>query len=91
MLSVHVFVLQSSTNYGSPVWRRVSTQGLRWWKAQVTLVSDPTSPVSNIVLEGVVGGGENGDIIVDDMDVSTGACSKSLVYRELVKGQNLKY
>ena len=58
------------------VWRRISTQGLVWWKAEVTLKSDPRSPITNVILEGVVGDGDKGDIVVDDMDIKTGACSE---------------
>jgi len=54
----------------------VSSQGLLWWNAQVTLTSDPTSPVTNVVLEGVVGKGDKGDLVVDDIDITSGACSK---------------
>lgn len=56
----------------------MSTQGLVWWNAQVTIKSDPVSPYTYVVLEGVVGDGDKGDIVVDDMDIKTGACSKSL-------------
>lgn len=72
----HCYTCLTQGSKRTLVWRRVSTQGLVWWNAQVTLTSDPVSPITNVVLEGVVGAGDKGDIVVDDMAITTGACSK---------------
>lgn len=70
--------MQGVGKNGPPVWRRISSQGLLWWQAQVTMKSDPTDPVQYIFLQGVVGIGDKGDIAVDDIDVTTGPCSMYL-------------
>lgn len=68
-------ILQKSGN-GLPVWKRTTSQGLSWWKAQISWSSDPSDPITNFVLEGVVGSGTKGDIAVDDISVTSGPCSK---------------
>lgn len=73
-------VLQGPNRNGLPVWRRIFTQGLLWWQAQVTLTSDPNDPVTNVLVQGVAGDGSNGDIVIDDIDITTGACSKIFCY-----------
>ncbi|KAK7473655.1 hypothetical protein BaRGS_00035133, partial [Batillaria attramentaria] len=58
-------------NRGTPVWTRKSNQGNRWNMAQVTIT--PTSDYS-LEFEGVLGGGIQSDIAIDDVNATVGGC-----------------
>ena len=56
---------------GSPIWTLSGSQGIKWYKAQVTVKS---AIAYQITFEGVVGQGYKGDIAIDDITNSQGAC-----------------
>jgi len=58
------------------LWTRTGSQGLAWWKAQVNIMSDPNNPVTQIGLQGVVGTGTKGDVVIDDINMTSGSCRK---------------
>ncbi|XP_033751995.1 MAM domain-containing glycosylphosphatidylinositol anchor protein 1-like [Pecten maximus] len=59
---------------GQPIWTRHSNQGNQWSTGQVTVQS---SQAYQIVFEGIVGNGYAGDIAIDDVRVTAGACGAS--------------
>ena len=56
---------------GNPIWTLSGNQGLKWRKAQATIISVRSY---RITFEGTVGSGYHSDIAIDDIDVSIGAC-----------------
>ncbi|WAR02788.1 MLRP1-like protein, partial [Mya arenaria] len=58
----------------SPTWVKQGTQGNKWVQAQITVSA--TKPF-NIVLEGVRGTSYKGDIGLDDVAITDGACAGS--------------
>ncbi|XP_078334103.1 MAM and LDL-receptor class A domain-containing protein 1-like [Crassostrea virginica] len=57
---------------GSAVWTRNGNQGSQWVQGQVTITGP--GPL-NVVIEGTKGTGYRGDIGIDDVNITTGACS----------------
>ena len=56
---------------GNPIWSLTGNQGLKWRKAQTTVIS---STNYRITFEGTVGNGYHSDIAIDDIDITDGAC-----------------
>uniref|UniRef100_A0AAY5KAR3 MAM domain-containing protein n=2 Tax=Esox lucius TaxID=8010 RepID=A0AAY5KAR3_ESOLU len=71
--SLSMVLHTTQSRVGTPMWHRAHTQGDEWRLAQ----SHVTSPeVHQVVLEASVGG-EAGDIAIDDIAFTAGACTPS--------------
>lgn len=67
--SLQIYLTQSTND--SLFWQRNGTQGAVWKQAQETIMS----PVDyRLSIRGYVGNGYQGDIAIDDFNVSNGAC-----------------
>ena len=72
---MHLFSsLQLQSDLKTPLWSLSGNMGNSWYGGQVTVSS--TIPY-HLVFEAVVGGGELGDIAIDDVDYRDGACDNS--------------
>ncbi|ESO97870.1 hypothetical protein LOTGIDRAFT_152977 [Lottia gigantea] len=69
---LNVYV-KSSADLGDPVWTKQDSQGNLWKKGQIT-ISQGSKPYS-VVIEGTGGNGYKGDIGIDDIALSDGACT----------------
>ncbi|XP_035827621.1 MAM and LDL-receptor class A domain-containing protein 1-like [Aplysia californica] len=74
-LNVYQVKSGASNNLGSPRWSFSYDIGRGWRKAEVTLDLDGSYQV---VFEGVVGSSFRSDIGVDDISLTSGACSNTL-------------
>ena len=57
----------------SVVFQRDGSQGNRWRRAQVAILSDTEY---TLILEGSIGGGIKSDIAIDDISFTDGPCGK---------------
>ena len=75
MYGSHIGQLNVYTKVGAqflgPVWSKSGTYGNQWWNGKIPLSNQ--SPYQ-IVFEGVRGAGYQGDIALDDIEVSEGQC-----------------
>ena len=83
-LIMSYFHIQVGANYSSPVWTHQRSIDANWHQATVELTSTSTY---NIVFEGIRGTSFLGDIALDDIRVSNGACGEISV----VKGYSLSF
>ncbi|KAL8608892.1 hypothetical protein ACOMHN_065230 [Nucella lapillus] len=77
MYGIHVnrlnVYIRMGSNLGPAVWTRQQTQGNKWIQGQVLVPGQP-SP-TNLVFEGIRGPSYRGDIGLDDIRATTGACN----------------
>ena len=66
--------VQVGTSYGSPLWTHQRSIDANWHQATVSLTNTRTY---SIVFEGVRGTSYLGDIALDDIRVTNGACGQS--------------
>ena len=68
----------SSTQHRQLVWTRKGTQGPEWKRAQIHITSDVLGTSwqgdVKVILEALTGGGNLGDIAVDDISMNLGDC-----------------
>ena len=67
------FYLQTSRK--QRLWSKSGSQGDQWILAQVPLTSAQSSQQFSIIFEGVAGAGVTGDIAIDDVSISSQACT----------------
>ncbi|XP_033751986.1 MAM and LDL-receptor class A domain-containing protein 1-like [Pecten maximus] len=72
-------------NMGNPAWTKIGYQGNYWKFASVyltpeTLASPSQQSRVQVIIEGVVGNGYQGDIAIDDISVNDGPCPPSSYY-----------
>ncbi|CAH3118157.1 unnamed protein product [Pocillopora meandrina] len=68
--TLNVLLLQNKTR-SSPIWSLSSNQGDIWRVAQVTLNS---AVDFSVIFEGITGTSYTGDIAIDDVEITDGAC-----------------
>ncbi|XP_033121475.1 MAM and LDL-receptor class A domain-containing protein 1-like [Anneissia japonica] len=70
--TLNVYIVDSTGAVGSPVWTRTNNQGNFWILGQVSV---STSGIYRVMFEGIRGVGFTGDISLDDVTITDGACS----------------
>ena len=73
-LNVYSTDAGKTATLGSPIWSRSYNMGNQWRLGQKTLYPNGQYQV---IFEGVIGDGYNGDISLDDITVSKGECDKA--------------
>ncbi|XP_067654295.1 MAM and LDL-receptor class A domain-containing protein 1-like isoform X2 [Haliotis asinina] len=76
--TLNVYVLRNGV-LSSPIWHLSGNQGDSWKVAEVSLSTGSSNTPYQIVFEGTVGAGYEGDIAIDDFSVTTGACSSGVI------------
>ncbi|CAF3694948.1 unnamed protein product, partial [Didymodactylos carnosus] len=70
--SLNVFIQSQNVQQGIPLWSLNGDQGDRWRPAKATIHSPDKF---QIIFEGVVGSSYTGDISIDDVSLTNGACT----------------
>ncbi|XP_046559779.1 MAM and LDL-receptor class A domain-containing protein 1-like [Haliotis rubra] len=76
--TLNVYVMRNGAR-GSPLWHLSGNQGNSWKMAKVSLNTVASNTSYQIVFEGTVGAGYEGDIAIDDFSVTAGACSLGVI------------
>ena len=57
-----------------PVWKLNKDQGDQWYPAYIPVPAFPSSSSYDVIIEGVMGQGQKGDLAIDDVLLSGGMC-----------------
>ncbi|XP_033123978.1 MAM and LDL-receptor class A domain-containing protein 1-like [Anneissia japonica] len=68
---LNVYIVNTAGTVGTPAWTERNDQGNFWRLGQISVETNNTY---NIVFEGIVGSSHTGDIALDDVRITDGAC-----------------